>query len=141
MIASVTLNPAGDPTGRYALLQRANTLRESRRFAELDALCRTWLYESPDDAQGHVARAQVLRALNRLDEALDECDRSIEIQDDYARAWFVKCLVLLAQGRYAEGWPLYEWRGLTPEFLPRQPTFPQPLWDGSPLSGRTLLVH
>jgi tetratricopeptide (TPR) repeat protein len=133
----IRLQPDNVGAVLYATSQLLLTYRPHAALALIDVE----LAVRPNDPRSHVGRAQVLRALNRLDEALDECDRSIQIQDDYARAWFIKCLILLALGRYAEGWPLYEWRWLTPEFLHRQPTFLQPLWDGSSLSGRTLLVH
>ena len=47
-------------------------------------------------------------------------------------------LCLLAQGRYTEGWPLWEARF---EALKRpQPTFPWPVWCGQPVAGKRLLV-
>lgn len=48
-------------------------------------------------------------------------------------------MVLLGQGRYAEGWPLYEKRLTTPPFafLWR---LPMPQWQGEPLDGRRLVV-
>ncbi len=50
-------------------------------------------------------------------------------------------LCLLRQGRYREGWPLFEARWGLPQFRPLRPTFPQPQWRGEPLHGRTLLLH
>ena len=133
----IALRPDHVAAVLHAVAQLLCLARPRAALARIDAE----LAVRPNDARGHVARAQVSRALNRVDEALESCDRAIELQDDHAHAWFMKGLLLLASGRYAEGWPLYEWRWLTPDFADRQPRFPQPLWDGSPLGGRSLLVH
>src|SRR6185436_15328613 len=44
-------------------------------------------------------------------------------------------------GDFERGWPEYEWRVRTEELLQAYQRFPMPRWDGSPLAGRTLLVH
>jgi hypothetical protein len=46
---------------------------------------------------------------------------------------------MLAQGRYGEGWRLYEWRRAMPDFAIRRINAPP--WDGSLLGERRLLVH
>ncbi len=46
---------------------------------------------------------------------------------------------MLTQGRLAEGWREYEWRSQCQEFGNRW--FSQPLWDGTPLGDKGLLVH
>lgn len=132
----IALEPDNVGAVLYATDMLLRTSQPAAALSRIDAE----LARRPDDARTHLARAQVMRAMNRLADAVASCDRAIEIQDDYAKAWFVKGLLLLAQERYAEGWPLYEWRWLTPEGQSEHPTLPQPLWDGSPLSGRTLLV-
>src|SRR5205085_283931 len=38
-----------------------------------------------------------------------------------------------------QGWLEYDWRWRRPGSA--MPGFSQPLWDGSPLEGRTILVH
>jgi Flp pilus assembly protein TadD len=48
-------------------------------------------------------------------------------------------LLLLTLGRFGEGWPEFEYRWQV--MKPRRPPFPQPRWDGSPLAGRTILLH
>jgi hypothetical protein len=47
-------------------------------------------------------------------------------------------MLLLLEGNFAQGWPEYDWRRWHKDVA--RP-FPQPLWDGSPLKGRTLLLH
>lgn len=50
-------------------------------------------------------------------------------------------MLLLGLGRYAEGWPLYEWRWFIPGAAGQDRLFSQPMWDGTPPGGRTLYVH
>jgi hypothetical protein len=44
-------------------------------------------------------------------------------------------------GDYSAGWREYEWRWKTNDFPSHHPSFVQPVWDGSELAGRTILVH
>jgi hypothetical protein len=50
-----------------------------------------------------------------------------------------RALAWLLMGDYARGWQEYEWRWQRPQTPPRP--FRQPRWDGSPLAGRTILLH
>ena len=74
-------------------------------------------------------------------EAIASYEQAIAIKPDYASAWWNKAINLLVQGRFAEGWPLYEWRwkGDARSLLR---SFAQPLWLGAEsLAGKTILLH
>ena len=47
----------------------------------------------------------------------------------------------LLAGDFKQGWPEYEWRWRTKQMRRFRPSFPQPLWDGSSLSGKTILLY
>jgi tetratricopeptide (TPR) repeat protein len=47
----------------------------------------------------------------------------------------------LLLGRYPEGWREYEWRWRCRIFRGATRSFAQPLWDGGPLDGRTILLY
>jgi hypothetical protein len=47
----------------------------------------------------------------------------------------------LSHGLLAEGWREYEWRWRKPDFTSLRQDLKMPGWDGSLLSGRSLLVH
>ncbi|WP_373537654.1 tetratricopeptide repeat protein [Microcoleus sp.] len=65
--------------------------------------------------------------------------RALELQPDNATAHLEFSLTLLLFGDYQRGFAEYEWRWRTPTLQPRQ--FLQPLWDGSDLQGKTILLH
>ncbi|EMI20749.1 TPR repeat-containing protein [Rhodopirellula maiorica SM1] len=52
---------------------------------------------------------------------------------------FNRALALLKLGRFDQGWIEYEWRW-SAAAVPR-PEIPLPRWDGSPLEGRSILIH
>jgi Flp pilus assembly protein TadD len=66
-------------------------------------------------------------------------DATLEVNPAYAEARKAQALIWLLMGDFHRGWPAYEWRWRCEESGP--PAYPKPLWDGSPLAGRTLLLH
>ncbi len=49
-------------------------------------------------------------------------------------------LTLLTRGDYAEGWEEFEWRWAREGKTGTLPGFDQPVWDGSPLAGKTIVL-
>jgi tetratricopeptide (TPR) repeat protein len=94
---------------------------------------------SPGLADAHYNLGNALKALNRLDEALACYERAVQLNPRHANAHFHRSLVWLVRGNFEQGWPAYEWRWQCPGGPLRR--FAQPLWDGSPLGGRTILLH
>jgi hypothetical protein len=50
-----------------------------------------------------------------------------------------RALTWLQKGDFEKGWAEYEWRWKRKQTPPR--AFRQPIWDGSPLQGRTILLY
>src|SRR5262249_49093070 len=73
------------------------------------------------------------------DEAEALFEKALALKPDYVDAHWNRSLLWLLRGDLARGWPEYEWRWRMRTF-PRCP-FPQPLWDGRPLEGQTILLH
>ena len=80
-----------------------------------------------------------LHEQGRLQEALTCYEESIRLNPDYSEAHWNRALGWLVTGNFEQGWPEYEWRFKRKIFPPRP--FPQPIWDGSSLAGKTILVH
>jgi tetratricopeptide (TPR) repeat protein len=103
------------------------------------ASCREALRLRPELASAHLSMGFILSELGRRDEALACCNRALELEPDLPDAHKNRSLIWLLEGKLTEGWAEYEWRWKCPE-LPERP-FPQPLWDGSPLAGQTIMLH
>jgi tetratricopeptide (TPR) repeat protein len=93
---------------------------------------------SPEYVEPHCHLGAMLFAHGDDQRALEHFDRALQIDPDNAEAHYNRAVVLLGRGDYANGWPEYAWYSKCP-LLANSP-FDQPLWDGSPLSGRTLLI-
>jgi len=85
---------------------------------------------------GNVAREQ-----GDVHEAVACYRRAIALRPDFADAHWNLSQGLLALGMFSEGWSDYEWRWKRPGFTSPRRDFPIPLWDGSDMQGRTLLIH
>jgi Tfp pilus assembly protein PilF len=96
-----------------------------------------------DFAGAYVNIGNVLTRQNLLPGAAASYRRALEIQPDFPEAHHALGLALLGTGKLEEGWPEFEWRLRCQEIGARvgARTFPRPLWDGSGLRGRTLLVY
>jgi tetratricopeptide (TPR) repeat protein len=115
----------------FALLERgklddAETV--ARKAVELDG----------GASEGHRLLGRVFRSRGRLPEA-EACGvRAVELDRGNAEAHRDLAEVHLLTGRWASGWKGYEWR-LRCRDAPRGP-FTRPLWDGSALDGKTVLL-
>ena len=93
----------------------------------------------PNHADAHNNLGNVLRELGRFAEALESYENAIRIKPELAQARKNRGMAWLRLGDYQRGWPEYEWRWKCDDSPPRG--FKEPLWDGSPLEGRTILLH
>lgn len=94
---------------------------------------------APDYAAAWNNRGLAQQALNHLEEALLSYGQAVRLQSDFAEARTHRAMALLACGDSPEGWREYEWRWKIGKFPPRR--FAQPLWDGAPLEGKTILLY
>lgn len=89
------------------------------------------------DALVSLGKAQLEQG--NLSEAMVCFQQALELDPNHAIAHHNYAILLLMQGDYQQGFVEYEWRFKTASFPPCP--FKQPMWDGSPLQGRTLLLH
>jgi hypothetical protein len=115
----------------------ANGLRRTGRFGEAEQHYRIALQHCNDSAEIHANLADALESLNRSAEAEAAYRRALELRPELDVARFNLALILLAHGRYAEGWPLYEARG---RLFHEHGTLPFPKWAGEALTGKSLLL-
>src|SRR5665213_890011 len=90
--------------------------------------------------RAHYNHGSVLGRWNRLEEAMDDYETSIRIKPDFAESHRNRSGVLFYRGKFKEAWEEYEWRWKCADYPGQLPNFPQPMWDGSDLAGRTILL-
>ena len=75
-------------------------------------------------------------AEGRVDDALETFGKALDLDPDFAFARSHRGMVRLLKGDFEAGWEDYQWRLRTGVI----PTLPGPLWNGSALGGRTILL-
>ena len=86
-------------------------------------------------------RSAAQLVLERLDEALADCERALAIDPDHPGARYRASLVHLSAGRFDAAWPQHEGRLGRVDFAGLAPPPGVPRWNGEPLAGRRLLVR
>ncbi len=127
------------PAFAEAYSNLGNALARSGQMEEALAAHAEGLRWRADVPDLHSNLGNDLLIQGRHAEALACYERALALNPDYVEAHLHRGLALLLLGRWREGWPEYEWRWRMKSFPKRD--FTQPRWDGSPLNGRTILVH
>jgi len=82
--------------------------------------------------------------LHKRDGRLAQAERALraalQLAPNDAKTRHALGIVLLSQGRYAEGWPFYDARHEIVELGLFKPDLPYPEWQGQSLSGKRLLI-
>lgn len=127
--------------GRVAAINMLGTVHQALgRLDEAESCYRRALEIDPDRRSVWNNLGTVLQAQERTEEAMEVLRHLVSQDPNNAEAHWNLSLALLSMGRYPEGWREYEWRFQKVNPVPRR-DYPQPLWDGSPLNGRTVLLH
>jgi tetratricopeptide (TPR) repeat protein len=124
----------------YAAAHRGlgHALRDAGRPAKAAASYERALHLRPDDADAQNGLGVALREQGQLGEAVAAFERALRLDPQLPDARLNRAQEWLRLGRFAEGWPEYEWRWRQPHLPPRPSG--RPAWDGSPPAGRTVLL-
>ncbi len=114
-----------------ALMELGEADSAARCFRQAVAL-------KPDLADAHYNLGNVYREAKDPARALACYEEALRLEPEHARARWNRALTLLWTGDWERGFEEFEWRWRMPFLKPR--AFAQPLWDGAPLSGRTILL-
>jgi tetratricopeptide (TPR) repeat protein len=117
----------------------ANALTLAGRPEEAEVCCRQALILRTDFADGRHNLAITLAAQGKFDEALAENEEALRLAPEHPGARNCRALWWLQKGDFARGWPEYEWRWRVPGVRRRE--FHKIAWDGTPLTGRTILLY
>lgn len=96
---------------------------------------------APDLGEAQVVRGDALVHLDRSRDAEEAFRGALRVAPRLVVAHWNLAHLLLRQGDYAAGWAEYEWRWRSEALAGQRRPFRQPLWDGTDLTGRTILVH
>ncbi|MDQ2103871.1 tetratricopeptide repeat protein [Azospirillum isscasi] len=117
------------------------TLQDLGRLDEAVACFRRSIEIQPDSAHTHLNLGLAARDLMRVDEMISLSRIAVRFDPSLAEAHTALGFGLLLKGELEEGFAKYEWRSRMADFPSPRRSFTSPLWDGSHLAGRTLLVH
>jgi tetratricopeptide (TPR) repeat protein len=128
---------AGDPV---ALNNMGNTFLALGRFSEAIDCFRRSLQRAPGCLVTRIALGAALQRGGDAPGAVACFREALRSAPDSAEAHWNLSLALLFCGEFAEGWREYQWRWRRDSFTSPRRGFGAPLWDGSPLGGRSILV-
>ncbi|HJN12491.1 MAG TPA: FkbM family methyltransferase [Pirellulaceae bacterium] len=92
----------------------------------------------PDGVVAHSNLGAALVRQGDFKAGSEQSEAALKFDPKYAEAHKNLAIVWLLTGDFERGWPEYEWRWRCPENS--LPPISQPMWDGSPLQGRTILL-
>jgi tetratricopeptide (TPR) repeat protein len=129
------------PALAAAHLNLGGALLQEDRWDEAESHFREALARQPSLAEAALGVGYTSELRGERTTAMENYRRAIELQPDLAEAHFNLALQLLAAGDWKRGWHEYEWRWRLAEVSAERLHPPGPLWDGSSLAGRTLLLY
>jgi tetratricopeptide (TPR) repeat protein len=116
-------------------------LRKSHHFEDALTVYRKGLVIDPSNGGSYYNLGNLHKETGELESAIHAYGLALKIDPERASTHWNLSLTLLGAGRLKEGFEEYEWRWRYEGFPSRRRNFKQPQWDGSPLAGRSLLVH
>ena len=131
-----------NPTNLLAILELANTLNvRCKGKDDLEAALELYKKALEKDPNLNTVRyniAYTLKRLDRVEEAMPYYQEAVKRNPTYPQARFSLGLAHLVLGDFDNGWPEYEYRWESYKETPKK--YDMPIWDGSDLSGKTILV-
>jgi tetratricopeptide (TPR) repeat protein len=122
-------------------------LRRQGKLEEAMASYQQALRLLPEWADAHNGLGVVYYDLGEFPEALACYEQTLRLKPHHANARVNRSLIWLLQGELEKAWPEYEYRwklgkaGGLPAGQTGMRPFKQPLWGGSPLKGKTILLY
>jgi tetratricopeptide (TPR) repeat protein len=128
-----------EETSNSLLALAASAMLEGK-LEESSAILRGLVAEEPDMEEAFCTLGSIALANNQL-ELADECyAQSFMLDPSNTVAPWNRAMALLTQGHLREGFRRYRWRWHALEKF-KDMKLNAPMWDGSDLNGKTILVH
>ncbi|MBD2464965.1 tetratricopeptide repeat protein [Oscillatoria sp. FACHB-1407] len=109
------------------------------RLEEAIAYYRVLITIDPDSPKAYSYLGFALSQQGKFDAAMAAYQQALDLNPDDPETHWYKAFLLLQLGNLTQGFAEFEWRWQLPGAT--KPHFSVPQWDGSPLQGRTILLH
>jgi hypothetical protein len=126
------------PDNSGARLNLGVALSEQGQLDEAVTVFEEVLKAKPDFAQAYNSLGVTRLHQGRVKDGLAAFEQGLAIQPDDPDTHLNRALSWLLLGDYDAGWVEYEWRWKLKKAMPCP--YPQPVWDGTPLPGGTILL-
>ena len=123
--------PAHTELGRIA--------QQEGRLAEAQAAFEIAVQATPDDPQAYLRLGICLAGQGQWHAAIACYEKALRLRPDWPEAGYRLGKARLALGDFANGWRDYQWRIRCPGQM--RHVYSQPVWNGAPLAGRSLIVQ
>lgn len=130
-----------NPTSIKAQNNLAVLHRWDGRLDAAEAVCRSLLTVHPNVVEVLNNLGDILQAQGKIEEAQEAFERVLSIAPNHPEGHHNLAVLMLLKGDFEKGWKHYEWRWLAKEFPSERRNFPQPLWTGEPLAGKSILLY
>ncbi len=128
------------PTDPVIINNLAILLKDLGRLEESLALYDQVLAQGSQSSDVFMNRGNTLQEMGRFEEALADYDRGLSLSPPHPRAHVNRARLLFKMGKYADAAKAFEWRlaNLESAYLS---ACQQKRWDGSDLSGKSILIY
>ena len=130
---------AASPSNAEAHSHLGYFKQENGQIAEAISHYKQALETNPNLSETNLHLGCALEEQGKVVEAIDYYTKAIQLSPNSPNSRLRLALALLLTGNLQRGFAEYESRWQTKELEPRY--FSQPLWDGSDLQGKTILLH
>jgi Flp pilus assembly protein TadD len=129
------------PAGAAYYCRLGGILTELDRLEEAVATYRKGIAAQRDYVDLHNDLGNALKQLGDIDGAMQSYRHAIDIAPQSPIPHHNLGLVHLLKGHFKQGFAEYAWRWRVPTLKLFNQQFPQPVWDGGDLKGRTILLR
>ncbi|MBF0394328.1 MAG: glycosyltransferase, partial [Alphaproteobacteria bacterium] len=129
-----------DPNNAVALVNLASALNDIGEVEQSEAVCRRAAGLNPQLFSAYLNLGGALMRQNRLREAKEALTKARDMAPDYPEHGKNLGMCMMLMGEFVEGAKVYEQRMIS-QIDKVSRDYPQPLWDGGPLAGRTVFLY
>jgi tetratricopeptide (TPR) repeat protein len=129
------------PNDPLLMTELATNMQYQYNFNESEELARKVLVDSPDFVLALICLAVVLLQTGEQEEIIEIYNKIFELLPNEPSVHFNYALTLFSFGHLEEAWKHYRSRWDAIGFSSPVRGFPQKLYDGSPLKGKSILIY